>query len=424
MKITILAIGTLGDVQPLVALGKGLQAEGHEVSVATHAAFETFILTNKLGFFLIEGNIKEAFQSEAGRAAYQGGWNFIKSWHNFARMIKQLIIHAGTDAWTACRDADAILFSPIGYLFGPHIAEKLNIPAMAAYFQPIHLTGAFPSFISPTQRNLGSIFNQFTHIVAELMYWLPYRSMINKWREECLNLPPIPLTVNYVKQMRRQRYPAIYGISPNVLPKPPDWGNNIEITGYWFLDSSEDWNAPKDLVDFLGSGPPPVYVGFGSTNTGKPKEITDLIIQALKLTNQRGVLSMGWGGFSQSDLPDNVFKAESIPHDWLFPQMATVIHHGGAGTTAAGLRAGIPSIIVPFFVDQPFWGQRVSELGVGPKPIPIKRLSIDRLAVAIMKAVSDKEIQMRAAMLGKKIRAEDGVNRAVEVINRHISSFT
>ncbi len=229
--------------------------------------------------------------------------------------------------------------------------------------------------------------------------------------------------MNYLKQLYKQQKPAIYGISPNVLPKPPDWGDNIEITGYWFLDTPADWQPPKDLVDFLLAGPPPVYVGFGSMSIRNPEETTEIVIQALSRTKQRGLLATGWGGLKLADLPDNVFKIDSVPHDWLFSQMAAVIHHGGAGTTAAGLRAGIPTITVPFFVDQPFWGKRVAELGVGPQPIPRKQLSVERLAAAITTVVSDKELQRRVAVLGERIRTEDGVAKAVEVIQHHLSSF-
>lgn len=423
MKITILAIGSRGDVQPLVALGQGLQAVGHEVSIATHPMFETLVRNFGLSFFLVQSNVKEALESIAGQTAMESGTNPVRSWLNFARMINPIMLQTGSDCWAACQTTDAILYSPLGFYFGPHIAEKLNVPAIATFLQPLHPTRTFPSYISPTQRNLGIIFNRFTHTIASSMYWLPYCSVVNQWRQEQLSLSPIPLRVNHVKQMYMQRKPAIYGISPNVLPNPPDWGDHIEITGYWFLDTSADWQPPTDLVDFLLAGPPPVYVGFGSMSIRNPEETTGVVLRALACTKQRGLLATGWGGLNVADLPDNVFKIESIPHEWLFPQMAAVIHHGGAGTTAAGLQAGIPSITVPFFVDQPFWGKRVTELGVGPQPIPRKQLSVERLAAAITTVVSDKELQRRAAVVGKRIRAEDGVARAVEVIQRHLSSF-
>jgi len=204
-----------------------------------------------------------------------------------------------------------------------------------------------------------------------------------------------------------------------VIPPPTDWPDYIQVTGYWFLEPPTGWEPPSDLVKFLQAGPPPVYVGFGSMLSRKPEETADLILTALANTGQRAVLSSGWGGLKKENLPETVFMVGSIPHIWLFPRMAAVVHHGGAGTTGAGLHAGIPSIITPFFGDQPFWGHRVYELGVGPKPIPRQRLTVESLAEAIHAAVSDAAIRKNAAHLGKLIRAEDGVARAVAIIEQN-----
>jgi sterol 3beta-glucosyltransferase len=177
------------------------------------------------------------------------------------------------------------------------------------------------------------------------------------------------------------------------------------------------------LVEFLVAGSPPVYVGFGSMAGRNPEKVTQIVFESLARSGQRGVIATGWGGLAVSDLPDNLFKIESIPHDWLFPQMVAVVHHGGAGTTAAGLRAGKPTVICPFFGDQPFWGRRVFELGVGPEPIPHKKLSVEKLANAIQVAVSDDDIRKRAAGLGEKIRAENGIARAVDFISDQLANW-
>jgi UDP:flavonoid glycosyltransferase YjiC (YdhE family) len=191
----------------------------------------------------------------------------------------------------------------------------------------------------------------------------------------------------------------------------------VYVTGYWFLDRPPDWQPPADLVDFLAAGSPPVYVTFGSIIDRNPEALTKLVLEALALTGQRAILDTGWGGLSNAELPEQVFKVESdsAPHDWLLPQMAAVVHHGGTGTTFAGLRAGLPSIVVPSFGDTFFWAQRVADLGAGPPPIPKKQLSAERLAAAIHTATSDKVMQDRAAALSQQIRSEDGVARAVEV---------
>jgi UDP:flavonoid glycosyltransferase YjiC (YdhE family) len=210
---------------------------------------------------------------------------------------------------------------------------------------------------------------------------------------------------------------VLYGFSPAVIAKPPDWGPRIHVTGYWFLDAAAAWRPPADLVAFLDEDPPPVYVGFGSMVNREPEATTALVLEALRQAQVRAVLVSGWGGLSPGDLPPTVYMLEAIPHAWLFPRVAAVVHHGGAGTTAAGLRAGVPSLIVPFFGDQFFWGARVAALGVGPPPIPRKELTVARLAQALQEVRGDEAMRRRAAMLGATIRSEDGVARAVEVIS-------
>jgi UDP:flavonoid glycosyltransferase YjiC (YdhE family) len=217
--------------------------------------------------------------------------------------------------------------------------------------------------------------------------------------------------------------PSLYGYSPSVIPKPPDWDEYQHVTGYWFLDAQPDWQPPADLLRFLESGSPPVYVGFGSVSHEHPERQTRLILRALELTGQRGVLLTGWGGLTRLSASPNVFFVDNVPHAWLFPRMAAVIHHGGAGTTGAGLRAGVPNIITAFVTDQGAWADRVVQLGVGPRVPGIKQLTAEKLAEAINTAVNDSALRARAAALGEKIRAENGVARAVELIERHAADF-
>jgi sterol 3beta-glucosyltransferase len=209
---------------------------------------------------------------------------------------------------------------------------------------------------------------------------------------------------------------VLYGFSPAVIPPPPDWGSEIHVTGYWFLDPPDDWTPPPGLEEFLQAGPPPVYIGFGSMSSRNPGEAARQVLEALARTRQRAVIFSGWGGLQPADLPSSAIAIDPVPFSWLFPRCAAVVHHGGAGTTAAGLRAGVPSVVIPFFADQPFWGRRVAELGVGPAPIPRKKLTAERLARAIETAMGDRDMRRRAADLGAKIRTEDGIGRAVAVV--------
>jgi UDP:flavonoid glycosyltransferase YjiC (YdhE family) len=209
-----------------------------------------------------------------------------------------------------------------------------------------------------------------------------------------------------------------------VLPKPPDWDDNHHVTGYWFLGAQPDWRPPAELVHFLESGPPPVYVGFGSMINKDPERQTRLVLRALELAGQRGVLLTGYGAVARLNTSASVFYVNDVPHSWLFPRMAAVVHHGGAGTTAAGLRAGVPSLITPFLLDQYAWADRVVELGVGPRLVHNKRLTAGKLAQAIHTAVTDSTLRARAAAFGERIRAENGVARAVELIERHAADFS
>lgn len=241
--------------------------------------------------------------------------------------------------------------------------------------------------------------------------------MLNPARKKILDLPPASF-IGTSHLNPSKGFPMLYGFSPSVIPPPVDWRAEDHVTGYWFLDPPADWTPPPDLLNFLQAGSPPVYVGFGSMGNRDPAETTDLVLQALSKTGQRAILLTGWGGMQKTDLPASVFMVDSIPHAWLLPRVAAVVHHGGAGTTAAGLRAGVPSIVIPFLGDQPFWGRRVHNLGVGPAPIPRSKLTVDRLAQAIQEAVTNTAMRQRAAELGSKIQAEDGIANAVELIQR------
>jgi UDP:flavonoid glycosyltransferase YjiC (YdhE family) len=271
----------------------------------------------------------------------------------------------------------------------------------------------------PRWLRFGIPFNYLTHLFVEQMLWQPSRSQVNRWLTEDLDMEPLKFTGPF-GEIYRSDTPLLFAFSKKVYSKPRDWPPHHHITGYWTLEGSQDWQPPDKLRRFLEAGPAPIYAGFGSMPSSRPEEAAEVVLEALRLSGQRGLLLQGWGGLSARDLPEDVHMIEAAPHEWLFARMAAVIHHGGAGTTAAGLRAGVPSIIVPHFSDQPFWGERVRALGVGPRPIPRRLLSAKRLAAAIRKAVFDESMRVRAARLGEELRTEDGVARAVGIIQGHL----
>jgi sterol 3beta-glucosyltransferase len=416
MRIAIIALGSQGDVQPYVALGKGLKAADYEVRLLTHENFEELVTSHGLEFCPMQGNVQELIETPEMRELAEKG-NFITLTLRTAKESKQVAIRWAQAGLEACRGMDLLIAGVGGLYLALAIAEKLEIPLLQAFVFPFTPTKTFPGVLFPQSiHRFGSTVNWLSHQALRQIIWQGSRSGDTAARQQVLSLPPSPFFGPH-QSLALHHYPTLYGFSSAVLAKPSDWQNTY-VTGYWFLDAVADWTPPADLEDFLHAGSPPVYIGFGSMGNRNPEETADLVLQALDKTGQRAILSAGWSGMRTENLPDNAFLVHSVPHAWLFPRVAAVVHHGGAGTTAAGLRAGIPTVIVPFFGDQGFWGQRVADLGVGTAPIPRKQLTVQRLVQAIQTVVGDRTMQRQAANLGEKIRSEDGVANAVAIIKK------
>jgi sterol 3beta-glucosyltransferase len=412
MRIAVIALGSQGDVQPYVALGKGLKEAGHFVRLVTHENFEGLVSSQGLEFWPVKGNVQEIIETQETRDLLEKG-NFLAIMSYTAKAAQSAAIDWASEGSVACQGMDLLLAGVGGLYVGLSLAEKLGIPFLQAYIFPFTPTKAFPGVLFPQSLSrLGGSFNWLSHQLLRQMMWQGFRTADRLVRQQVLDLPAAPFWGPYSAV---HLHPILYGFSPSVIPQPSDW-NNTHVTGYWFLDSAPDWTPPPALMEFLQNGSPPIYIGFGSMGSRNPEETADLVLQAIAQTQQRAILLSGWGGLRQENLPDTVCMVDSVPHSWLFPQVAAVVHHGGAGTTAAGLRAGVPSIVIPFFGDQLFWGQRVAKLGVGPEPIPRKQLTVERLAKAIRQAVTDQTMRQRAANLGSKIQSEDGIASAVAVV--------
>lgn len=414
MRIAIIALGSRGDVQPYIALGKGLKAAGHVVRLLSHENFEALVTSHGLEFYPMHGNVQEIVESQEMRELLEKG-NFITITSHTAKLTQRATINWVQQGLVACQGMDLLLAGVGGLYVGISLAEKLNLPLLPAYVFPFTPTKTFPGVLFPQSiARFGGGVNWLSHHLIRQIMWQGSRTADALARKQVLNLPEASFFGPY-NTSHLHRYPTLYGFSPSVIPKPSDW-KNTHVTGYWFLDAEPDWSPPPALVKFLQDGEPPVYIGFGSMVSRNPEETADIILQALAKTQQRAVMLSGWGGLHKENLPDSVYLVDSIPHSWIFKHVAAVVHHGGAGTTAAGLRAGVPTIIIPFFGDQGFWGERVASLGVGTEPIPRKQLTAERLAQAIQKAVTDQTMRQRAADLGAKIRNEDGIANAVAVI--------
>lgn len=302
------------------------------------------------------------------------------------------------------------------------------MPSFFAATVPLSATRSFPllRFAKATTNPILGVLNYASYLFVEFLIRQQSRQLIDRFRQD-LNLPPLSWLGTRYRRMTPSNLaalPLLYGFSTALVPKPIDWSEREQITGFWFLDQAQNYTPPQALIEFIHAGPPPLCIGFGSMPDHQAGELTQIVLQALEQAGQRGILLSGWANLgaahSRSSWADQVFSIDAVPHDWLFPQVAAVVHHCGAGTTAAVCRAGIPSIGVPFFADQPAWAQRLANLGVSPEPIPRKQLSVERLAAAMQRVVNDSEMRRRATELGQRIRAENGVAQAVERIQRQL----
>jgi sterol 3beta-glucosyltransferase len=321
------------------------------------------------------------------------------------------------DMWQVARQVrpDILIAHPKAYP-AHDIAEALGAISLPSVLQPIFVpTGDFPQFMVPAA-DLGRFGNRLSYRLFNRLTAWGQRQATGDWREVTLGLPAAPQR-RFMDGYRPGggSVPHLHGYSGVIVPKPDEWGEEEHVTGYWFLDRSDGWQPPADLQRFLAQGSPPVYVGFGSMPSVDAERQTRIVVEALRLAGQRGILASGWGGLGSADGSRDMFALESAPHDWLFPRCSAVVHHGGAGTTHEGLRWGRPTVICPFGVDQPFWGRRVNGIGAGPPPIGQKRLTSERLAAAIGEALKPSVVA-RAAEIGKAMRVEGGAEAAASIV--------
>ncbi|KAA8550654.1 hypothetical protein F0562_002338 [Nyssa sinensis] len=325
---------------------------------------------------------------------------------------------------SACKDADvdsgipfkadAIIANPPAYGH-THVAEALKVPLHIFFTMPWTPTSKFPHPLSRVKQPAGY---RLSYQIVDSLIWLGIRDMINDVRKKKLKLRP----VTYLSGSYGSESDVPYGYiwSPHLVPKPKDWGPKVDVVGFCFLDLASNYEPPQSLVDWLKAGTKPIYIGFGSLPVQQPEKMTQIIVQALEMTGQRGIINKGWGGLGDLAEPkDYVYLLDNCPHDWLFLQCAAVVHHGGAGTTAAGLKAACPTTIVPFFGDQPFWGEQVHARGVGPAPIPVDEFSLIKLVDAI-KFMLDPKVKERAVELAEAMKNEDGVTGAVKAFFKHL----
>lgn len=455
MNIVIQIVGSRGDVQPFIALGQVLKNKyNHRVRIATHPTFKEFVVENGLEFFSIGGDPAELMAFMVKNPGLMPGWDSLKSGDVGRR--RRGIYEIVTGCWRSCIEAgdgtgiqvtddtmdtrsfdsavslstdpstkpfvaDVIIANPPSFAH-VHIAEKMGIPLHLMFTMPWSPTQSFPHPLANIVSSNAdpNMANFLTYALVDMLTWQGLGDVINRFRERSLGLEP--LSIMWAPGMiSRLRITWTYCWSPALIPKPADWGNHIDISGFFFLNLATNYTPPQELADFLAAGTPPVYIGFGSIVVDDPNAMTKLIFEAVTKTGQRAIVSKGWGGLGADELgiPDGVFMLGNCPHDWLFQHVSCVVHHGGAGTTAAGISAGKPTVVVPFFGDQPFWGSMVAKAGAGPAPIPYKSLTSDKLADSIKEALRPESLE-RAKELSMRIKAEDGTQAGAESFHKQI----
>ncbi len=422
MHIAIYTLGSRGDVQPLIALAIGLQQAGHRVTLVTSHTFTDWIQAYGVEVQPVHFNPQEILNHPEMQAFMQRGGNPLRVFGVMREGLRRAL-GAHDEFWQVAQTADFVVQTSTG-VGALEAAEKINLPSAIVHLFPFTPTRAFPSFfLGPFRFSLGAGYNRLTHFAMLQLVWTVVGApLTNQWRKK-LGLRPWRSYGEMYAHARRRQIPILCCFSPTFLPKPPDWDEHHHLSGYWFLNAPPAWQPPAELVRFLESGPPPVYIGFGSMNAGDGEEKVRVVLRALEISRQRGIILTGWGGLARGAESPNVLYAENVPHDWLFPRMAAVVHHGGAGSTGANLRAGVPSIITPVAADQYAWAEQVVKSGVGP-PVPkLRSLTAEKLAGGIRTAIIDSDLRTRAAQFGEKIRAESGVARAVEIIERHAAQF-
>ncbi len=421
MRIALICIDSRGGTQPYLALGIGLKAAGHDILVIAPENFEALVTRAGLAFLGVRGDLMALLLDPKQAGVAEGGF-----WRSHVFAMK--LLRSFLDEWMpvcheACDGYEVLLGGFGGSLVGESVGEKLGIPFVQAHVQPWSPTRAFAGLLTPGfLGNRVAAFNILTHHATQQVFWQPVRSAINAARKKHLSLPAVSFFGN-IGKARKPRDLILYGYSEQVIPTPPDMPKQAHVTGYWFADTPSTWQPPADLIQFLRSGEVPIAVGFGSMSSKDAAETTRIILSAVKQVGGRAILLSGWGGLSDSNIPENVYCTDAVPHDWLFPQVSLSVHHGGAGTTGATLRAGIPAVIVPFAADQPFWGRVVDSLGLGYCRTSRRRLTAGKLADQISTALSNQTMRDKAIDVGQCVRQERGVDKAVQLLEQHCADW-
>lgn len=362
MKITMMSLGSTGDVRPYVILGKELKRRGHEVTIAAFSSFRGMVEGNGLAFFPIAGDAENLMNNIMAPGVK--GTAYLREISRSLKTVAPLLLN---DLLMAAEGADAMCCTFFGTMYYS-VAEKYDIPCIQTHYFPMDPTEITPISSAPG-RKLGKTWNLLSYRLGYFLIGCLEKKLLTDWRElHGLKLRGVHTAPDY--HVNGHEIPVVYATSPQIVPKAKEWGDNIHVFGFWWEDMPENLTGPESLEAFIKAGEPPVYIGFGSMVSGNMTRVYSRVLRAVKAAKVRAVVDLGWNADKMHmKSTENVYFCSGVQHDWLFPQMKAVVHHGGAGTTATGLRHGKPTLIIPFGGDQPFWGERVYAMGCGPKPI-------------------------------------------------------
>ncbi|MFE4354657.1 glycosyltransferase [Kitasatospora sp. NPDC056800] len=400
MRILVTAAGSHGDVVPYTGLGAYLRGAGHEVALAAPETFRELVAGSGLGFRPLPVDPRGA-----GTAPTGGRSELLARAAAFIGKLGDGLADA------AAPGADLLLLSTTTAPLGWHLAEAMGVPSIGVYLQPTLPTREFPPVVGGG-RSLGSWGNRAAGALGQRVVDRLHTGAAHRLRSR-LGLPALSQTARR-RAVERAHWPVLHGFSPTLVPRPADWRQGLRVVGNWWPYVAEDYGLPAEVEDFLRAGPPPVFIGFGSMAAGQGERLSALTVEALRRAGARGVVQAGWAGTAGEG--DDVLTVGELPHARLFPRMAAVVHHAGAGTAAAALRAGVPSVPVPVTADQPFWADRLRRLGAATAPVRFADLTADRLAQAIRQAVEERRLRERAQEAARALAKEDGAGRVAEAV--------
>ncbi|MDH4412024.1 MAG: glycosyltransferase [Rhizobium sp.] len=414
MRVTIFTIGTEGDVRPLVALGVRLAREGHVVTLATDKSCADLVTANGLNYRPLAGDFRSWMLEDPN--LHKRGLSAPAMARAFRERLRILAEDWPKQGMAAAADADLLIGNGMVFLLADSIAEKLGLPVVETQLVPTLPSQNPPLMPMPHwMYRLPGAANRLLGRLSRRLVWKVMAPAYQDVVRPALGLAPYPEPgpLSGIPS----RHLRLFGYSPILVPPDPRWPETVQVTGPWVLRAPSEYKPSLELTTFLLSGPKPIYVGFGSMTNIDANALARTVTRVASKTGRRFVLATGWGGLESEEIAECplIHVVQHVPHDWLMPLMAAAIHHGGAGTTIAAARAGIPSIVVPVFGDQPFWASRLQRLGAAPPAIPRSQLTEARLQRALS-AVEDPAMRRAAQALGERLKLEAGVETAISTL--------